>query len=66
MSNLENDIDEIYGYLDQIFTNREDVKKWLESPHVDLSGDSPIYCILSGKASAVKIILFNYLNGIPV
>lgn len=41
------------------------VRAWLNSPHPDLGGRTPLSVILEGKAGALRTLLENALKGIP-
>jgi CheY-like chemotaxis protein len=51
--------------LSQLLGSRENVRTWMNSPHPDLGGRTPISIILEGKARAVSDMLEAALAGQP-
>jgi hypothetical protein len=52
--------------LREFFGAKETVRIWLNTPHPDLDGTTPLETIMGGKAEAVALILENAWNGVPV
>jgi CheY-like chemotaxis protein len=51
--------------LTQLLTSRESVLAWMNSPHPDLGGETPLGLILRGKAQVVSDLLEAALAGQP-
>ena len=51
--------------LSQLLGSKENVRAWMNSPHADLGGRTPIGVILEGKARAVSELLEAALAGQP-
>jgi uncharacterized protein (DUF2384 family) len=51
--------------LSQLLGSKENVRAWMNSPHPDLGGRTPIGVILEGKARAVSELLEAALAGQP-
>ncbi len=51
--------------LSQLLGSRENVRTWMNSPHPDLGGRTPVSIILEGKARAVSDMLEAALAGQP-
>lgn len=52
--------------LHEFFGTAEAVRAWLNTPHPDLDGASALEAMMEGKAEAVRLILENAWNGVPV
>jgi hypothetical protein len=45
--------------------HKRDARAWLNNPHPDLGGQTPLQVILDGHASAIVTLLDNALSGLP-
>jgi hypothetical protein len=45
--------------------NHAEIRAWMQTPHPDLGGASPLQVILAGQATAVEGMLAGALAGIP-
>ncbi len=51
--------------ISRVTRSKTDARAWLNSPHPDLGGRTPMAVILNGRAGAVVTLLENALAGIP-
>lgn len=51
--------------VSRVTRSPSDARIWLNNPHPDLGGQTPLEVILSGKATAIVALLENALAGIP-
>jgi CheY-like chemotaxis protein len=51
--------------VSRITVSKSDARAWLNNPHPDLGGSTPMETILDGEAAAVATLLDNALSGIP-
>jgi hypothetical protein len=51
--------------LTQLLSSKESVLAWMNSPHPDLGGETPLTLILQGKAQVVADLLEAALAGQP-
>jgi len=51
--------------VSRITLSKSDARAWLNNPHPDLGGSTPMEVILEGEAGAVVTLLDNALSGIP-
>jgi|SRR5580658_2585257 CheY-like chemotaxis protein len=51
--------------VSRITVSKSDARAWLNIPHPDLGGSTPMETILDGEADAVVTLLDNALSGIP-
>lgn len=51
--------------VSRITVSKSDARAWLNNPHPDLGGSTPMEVILDGEADAVVTLLANALSGIP-
>ena len=51
--------------VSRITLSQSDARAWLNSPHPDLGGKTPIEVILAGQAGAIVTMLGNAMAGIP-
>jgi len=51
--------------VSQVTRSRREALAWLNNPHPDLDGKTPLSLMLSGRADAVVALLENALAGIP-
>jgi CheY-like chemotaxis protein len=51
--------------VSRITVSKSDARAWLNNPHPDLGGSTPMETILNGEADAVVTLLDNALSGIP-
>jgi DNA-binding NtrC family response regulator len=49
----------------RVTRNASEARMWLNTPHPDLRGETPLEVILAGRANALVTILENALAGIP-
>ncbi|GDY24094.1 hypothetical protein LBMAG56_54410 [Verrucomicrobiota bacterium] len=52
--------------LHKFFVQPETIRVWLNTPHPDLDGTTALETILENKAEAVRTLLENAWNGVPV
>jgi len=58
-------IKESIDLVSSITISKSDARAWLNNPHPDLGGSTPMEVILEGQAGAVVTLLDNALSGIP-
>jgi CheY-like chemotaxis protein len=58
-------IKESIDLVSSITVSRSDARAWLNNPHPDLGGKTPLEVILEGSAGAIVTMLSNALEGIP-
>jgi CheY-like chemotaxis protein len=58
-------IKESIDLVSRITVSKSDARAWLNNPHPDLGGSTPMEVILEGQAGAVAALLDNALSGIP-
>jgi len=58
-------IKESIDLVSRITVSKSDARAWLNNPHPDLGGSTPMETILDGEADAVVTLLDNALSGIP-
>ena len=58
-------IKESIDLVSRITVSKSDARAWLNNPHPDLGGSTPMETILDGEANAVVTLLDNALSGIP-
>ena len=58
-------IKESIDLVSRITVSKSDARAWLNNPHPDLGGSTPMEVILEGKAGAVVTMLSNAMEGIP-
>jgi CheY-like chemotaxis protein len=58
-------IKESIDLVSNITVSKSDARAWLNNPHPDLGGSTPMETILDGEADAVVTLLDNALSGIP-
>ena len=51
--------------VSQVTRSRREALAWLNNPHPDLDGKTPLSVMLNGRADAVVALLENALAGIP-
>ena len=51
--------------ISRVTRDRREARVWLNTPHPDLGGKTPLEVMLSGRADAVVTLLENALAGIP-
>ena len=56
--------DFILAVLRDIYDHEADVKRWLNTPHAQLSGQTAVDLISAGRVAEVESALIEYWNGL--
>ena len=67
-SSLQRDLGPIKRSLElisQATRDKREARMWLNNPHPDLGGKTPLAVILAGHADAIVTLLDNAISGIP-
>ena len=56
--------DFILAVLRDIYDHEADVKRWLNTPHAQLAGRTPVDLISAGRGAEVESALIEYWNGL--